>query len=313
MTDSSTPTALGIDIGGTRVRAGIVTADAQIIARVESRLPPDGDPDQLSRTVTQHAQQLIAETQREPDAVGVALPGVWDRDTGLMRCAVNLPKLDGINVLQFFEHALGRPALIETDVNAAAWAEYRSLVPPSARFVYVAIGTGVGGSVILDGQILRHTRGGAGHIGHLIVDTSPAAPRCRCGLRGCLEAIAGGAALDRLLDDESNLGVAATPRGGRRVVAAAPRGGRIEVHQRAAQAITIALLQLAHIYAPDTVALGGGVIDHHPEIVDHVREAFAHHHSNLIPPDLRIVRAALPATDAGVIGAALLALQAPVS
>ncbi len=284
-------TALGIDIGGTRVRVGVVSADGAILARVESPLPPDGEPDSLGRVIAEHARRVVADAGTEPVAAGVALPGVWDRQTGIMQRAVNLPKLEGVNIPQFFAHHLGRPAAIEADVNAAIWAQWHHMHPRPARFVYLSLGTGVGGGVILDGQIVRHTHGGAGHFGFLIVDTSPDAPVDGSGIRGCLSAIVAGPALHSA------------------VTAAGEEPLSDEVVTKAARALAVAFVQLAHIYAPDMIALGGGVIDHHPEIVDRARVTFAHYRGGLIPPDLRIERAPLSTNDAGVVGAALLALQ----
>ena len=114
----------------------------------------------------------MADVRSAPSAVGIAMPGIWDRQTGVMQRALNLPRLEGTDVVRLFERALRRPVRVETDVNAAGWAQWRAIRPCPLRFVYLSIGTGVGGSVILDGQLLRHTRGGAGHLGHLIVDTA---------------------------------------------------------------------------------------------------------------------------------------------
>lgn len=285
MADSTAQTALGIDIGGTHVRAGVVTADGTILARVESRLPAEGEPNPLAQTVAQHAKQVTAQARRTPTAVGVALPGVWDRQTGVVQRAVNLPKLEGVNVREMFERALGRRVYLDTDVNAAAWGQWHRMDPRPRRLVYLALGTGIGGSVILDGQIVRHTHGGAGHFGFLIVDTSPDAPAGRTGVPGCLEALL-----------RENVGTW--------------EGGNMAVIDEAARGLAVGCVQLAHIYAPDAIVLGGGVIDHHPQIAARTREAFARCRSSLIPAHLHIDRAPLPTTEAGVIGAALLALGA---
>jgi len=279
-------TALGFDIGGTWVRAGLVSADGTIRARVESPLPPDGDPALLSQLLAEQAARVLAGADSAPSAIGIALPGIWDRQTGVMRRALNLPRLEGTDVVRLFERALGRPVLVESDVNAAGWAQWRASQPRPQRFVYLSIGTGVGGSVILDGQLLRHTRGGAGHFGHLIVNTASDAPLCHCGARGCLEAMVSGPALR-----------------------SAPHHGPVACAPGSDRALAVGLCQLAVLYAPDVIALGGGVIDAQPELADLAGAAFRQLGGTLAPSALRIVRAPLSTHEAGVLGAALLALD----
>lgn len=289
-------TAIGVDIGGTRIRVGVVTAGGQVMARAESALPRDGDPERLQSEVAQLAAHVRAQANASPAAVGVALPGVWDRATGVMQRAINLPLLEGTELFGLFERALGCRVLLESDVNAAIWAQWHSMTPRPSRLVYLSIGTGVGGSVLLDGQIVRHTRGGAGHFGFLVVDTSPDAPVGRNGVRGCLSAIAAGPALHLAATGKPDLDAIGNEP--------LPDG----VVRRAAEALAVACVQLAHIYVPDVILFGGGVIDHHPELVERSRAAFRGYESSLIPPHLQIARAPLSTHEAGVIGVALLAL-----
>lgn len=200
-----------------------------------------------------------------------------------MQRAVNLPRLEGVNVRKLLERALHRPVYLETDVNAAGWAQWRASAPLPRRFMYLSVGTGVGGCVILNGEIVRHTHGGAGHFGHLVVDTAPDAPRCGCGGRGCLEAITS-----------------------RPPSAEAAAWG--EWSTKAANGLALGLLQIAHLYAPDTIMLGGGVVEHHPELVPRTQSAFNVLRTTLVPEQMTIQAAPLPTDQAGVIGAALLAL-----
>jgi len=287
--------ALGIDIGGTHYRAGVVTADGQVVELCEPRTSAGGEPDVLAREIRGPVDALIA-GREVVNAVGVCLPGIWDRETTVMQRALNLPRLEGVNLRELFEGALGRTVVLETDVNAAGWAQWRHFSPRPARFVYLSVGTGIGGCVILGGEVVRHTRGGAGHFGHLVVDTSATAPACRCGARGCLEVVAGGAALNRLLYDEFKH---------------SRRAGGVPEHDvlsRAARALAVGALQIANIYAPDVVALGGGVIDANEELVGQVSKRLGELGCTLVPEAMRIEHAPLYTDEAGVIGAALLAL-----
>ncbi len=285
---------LGVDIGGTRIRVGLVTPAGAILAREEDLIPNEGDPEPLRQAVSAQAARVIAQAGVQPARVGVAIPGVWN-DGGVMQKAVNLPRLEGTDLYALFREATGHDVHLDADVNAAAWGQYRRLDPRPNRMLYMSLGTGIGGAVILAGELIRHTRGGAGHFGFLIVDTTPGAPGGRNKVPGCLSALASGPSLH----------LAATGSEDNRAIGDEPFS--TIVINNAAKGLAVAFMNLVHIYAPDTIVLGGGVIDHHPEIVERAQAAFAQYSSSLIPPDFRIVPGPLTTHESGVIGAALLA------
>lgn len=280
---------VGVDIGGTTTRAGIVDEHGTVLALAALPTPPAGEPAALSEIVARLVAEAGTHASATSNRIGIGLPGVREPRTQVMLRAINLPRLEGVDVRDLFERRLKCPVALETDVNAAGFAQWRSAAsldtaahaPLPNRFVYLSLGTGVGGCVVLDGHLIRHTRGGPGHLGHLVVDSSRTAPLCRCGMHGCLEAA---------------------------VRSIAERGAAGELDLGAlVHAITVGLAQIAHLYAPDEIRLGGGVIDHHPTIPELVRVELGRLGGTLIPPTLRIERASLPSDRAGVIGAALLA------
>lgn len=291
------PLALALDIGGTTTRAALVDGDGRIARLVVAPTALSGEPQALMETVENLALELDFRRAAEERVVGVALPGVLDPATGVVRRAVNLPHLEGFEIRRLLETRLQRPIRIETDVIAAGVAQHRAITPPPARFAYLSIGTGIGGCVILGGEIVRHTNGGAGRLGHLIVDTSDAAPRCKCGARGCLEAVL-----------HAQRGQSAEPRTAVPLSQCDTRAS-VVLHEnlRWMRALSIALIQVTHIYAPGVIALGGGVIDHDHEMPDRAHERMRELPGDLTPRDLRIVRAELDSDRAGCIGAALLA------
>lgn len=225
----------------------------------------------------------------------MALPGLRDPATGILQRALNLPELEGVDVREYLAGAIGHAVFVESDVNAAGWAQWHHLDWRPARFVYLSLGTGVGGSVILDGRLVRHTRGGAGHFGLLVVDTAPDAPVDVAGVPGCLSAVAAGSVLQGRAPPGKPLGSATES-----VLSEA-------VRERAARGLAVALADVVYVYAPECIALGGGVIDHHPELVEDARAALDRYRGDLVPAELVIEQAALRSDDAGVIGAALLA------
>lgn len=269
-------TALGIDIGGTSCRAAVVSRSASILRTQREPTPADGDPQQLAATLS----RLVAAVSRGEESAsrpaGVALPGIWDRGSGRMLRANNLPRLAGVDLIGYFGAVLRRPFVLETDVNAAGWAQWRACSPQPARFVYLSIGTGVGGAAIVDGALLREEDGGAGHFGDIVVDDSPDAPAGRTGVRGGLEAVVR-LALERARQDPGAI-------------------------PGAAAAVACGLREITLRLAPDTVALGGGVLDHVVDFFELVAAA-----TTDLP--VRLVRAPLRSDEAGVTGAALLALQ----
>jgi glucokinase len=280
--------ALALDIGGTSVRAAISDADGRVLASERAPTPERGEPGALSNLVKRLSTAVEAMVRPDCPAAGVAIPGIWDRATGVMQRANNLPALVGIDVRSLLASALGRPIELDTDVNAAGWAQWRAFDPRPARFIYLSIGTGVGGSVVLDGQIVRHTDGGAGHFGDLMIcaGVQHSDPRLRQHMT--LEV-----ALQRIRSTSSPSSTAEA---------------RDRVASRFAPALAAGLRQIACIYAPDTIALGGGVVDHEPELVELTVAAF-HRSEGEQQRNARLVRAPLGSDNAGVIGAALRAMQ----
>lgn len=285
---SSANLRLGIDIGGSHIRVGTVDpASGRIVQLAMDETPAGGDPLMLSALLARLAG-AACNGDRIPEIAGVAMPGIWDRQSGRVLRALNLPWLEGCDIRTLVSDALGRRVFLETDVTAAGWAQRRKLVDQVGRdirrFVYLAIGTGVGASVWLDPVFLRHTRNGPGHIGHLLVDTTPAAPRCACGGRGCLEAIVGGAARRR-------------------------RGTEAAWGRPESEALANAIVHVVHLFAPEYVAMGGGVLEHTDNAIESTLAALEERRTRLFPDDLRVVAAPVRSDEAGVIGAALSAAE----
>ena len=281
MSDSQ-ETALGIDIGGGHCRAAVVDDTGAIHSFHTCKTPHSRD--QFLDAIGELARTATGATATSRETVGIGLPGIVDPRTHAMRCAVNLPFLEGSDVAAILHSAIRCPVQIETDVNAAAFAQWRRHRGRPQRFVYLSLGTGIGVGVVLDGQLIRHTDGGAGHWGHVPVDTSRDARVCRCGARGCLEAVAAGPAWDR---SESS----PTHSDDRRITA-----------------LAIGCLQIAAVYAPDLIVLGGGLVDHRPELIQAIARRVGDMQGAASPPSIAIERAVLSSDESGVIGAALLSM-----
>jgi predicted NBD/HSP70 family sugar kinase len=197
---------LGVDIGGSSVEAVASDADHRVVAHAIS--PTDvasGDG------ILASASAAIREALRSVDGasddvagIGIGVPGQVDADTGVVRLAMNLNiDGDGLAVGAAIVDAFGLPVAVENDVRAAAVGAYevhRTDTEDLRTLVYLGIGTGISAGVVVDGRLHRGRDGLAGEIGHVVV--APDGPACRCGLRGCLEAVAAGPAIRRLWPSE---------------------------------------------------------------------------------------------------------------
>jgi glucokinase len=188
----------GIDLGGTKIQAAIVSPDGEVIGDARRQTPTSGGPEDVARQMAEVLTEAAGAAGFETGAlagVGVGSPGDVDEATGEVSGARNLPGWDGsFGLASWLSDALGAPVRIGNDVDVATDAEFRlGAGRPYRSLLGVFWGTGVGGGLILDGKRWLG-RGAAGEIGHMVVVIGGA--RCPCGRRGCLEAYAGRAAME---------------------------------------------------------------------------------------------------------------------
>jgi glucokinase len=192
---------LGVDVGGTSVKAVATDPEHEVVAR--ATLPTDAsDADRVLDGTVGAIRRALADVA-DPSAVagiGIGMPGQVDEATGVVRMAMNLNiGEDGIPIGAGIADAFGLPTTVENDVRAAAVGAYEvvsSQVDDLQTLVYLSIGTGISSGVVIDGELHRGRDGLAGEIGHVVVDDG--GPVCRCGQRGCLEAVIAGPALREL-------------------------------------------------------------------------------------------------------------------
>lgn len=289
---------VGIDVGGTKIAAGLVSE-----GRLEQRneLPtPQGDLDALLQAMADCAAPLLPGAQ----TVGVCTPGLHDPRTGRIVYAGNLKMLKDTDLAAAFSRHSGYPVTVSNDADAAAWAEFKLGAARSWHSCfYLTVSTGIGGGFVSAGGLLRGYSGAAAEAGHLIID--PAAGRCSCGQYGCLELIASGSAIARR----------ASRRSGRQLTAEnvfrLARSGEpaaLQVLAGAVSAIGSALVTITQLFDPQGIVLGGGVAVNNPEFTDQVTQALSTRLAGREQP--QVVTAGLGA-DAGILGAALLAAGGP--
>jgi glucokinase len=309
--------AIGLDVGGTKIAAGVVSARGELLDRIAQPTPPPGSGDTLS-LMLRLVQQL---RQRYPEvqAVGAGAAGLVDWPDGHVRWAPNNSYRD-LPLRAILSAETGLPAVVDNDANAAAWAEACLGAGAGRRDLLVlTVGTGIGAGLILGGRLHRGATGIGGEAGHIIVD--PGGPRCGCGSTGCLEALGSGGALSRAgqeaawRDPDGPLARLAGGPGqvtGEIVFQAARDGDAIALalFAKAGYWLGVGIASLASLLDSELVVIGGGLSAAGDLLLGPARSAFerfvfARDHRTLPP----IVAARL-GPEAGIVGAALLALDA---
>jgi glucokinase len=311
--------ALAVDLGGTNIRAALVTDSGDIRSHVTGPTKAQGGVDVVIDRIVGLLEEVIAQEQVAPDVpVGVAAPGPLNPHTGVLLFAPNLPGFRDVPMRDILSDRLNRPVMIANDGNAAALGEFMFGAAQHRRHViYVALGTGVGGGIVVDGCVIDGLHGLGGEVGHIPVDIT--GPRCHCGGVGCIEAYAGGWAIARdgefLVRSERSVAIRQAAQDGpitAKVVAIAAREGdpaARAVFERAAQALGVGLAGLVNVFNPEIIVIGGGLARAGDLIFDTVNEAIATYAMRQISPDVSVVPSAL-GTRTGILGAAALAFHA---
>lgn len=289
----------GLDLGGTKC-LGVACRDGEVLAQYRAATDTDG-PGEVIDLLVDVTNQLRA-TAGDPGAIGVGAPGLVTSEGTLAR-APNLPGVHDLALRRRLADAVGVEVVVENDAAAAAWAEFSKGAAAAARsMLAVTLGTGVGGGIVLDGQLVRGAHGFAAEIGHVIVREG--GRPCVCGKRGCFEAYASGSALGRLARERLGLS-------GEQVTAAAVRGdaAALVVLGEYAGEVALGLGSLIEILDPEMVVISGGLVEVGDVLLGPVRSALPEFvYSWPHRPPTPLVAAQL-GERAGAIGAALLAAE----
>jgi len=308
---------IGIDVGGTSIRASVVDGAGEVVdsARAPTPVSVSALEDALHRVVRD-----LAERHRV-SAVGLAVAGFVTADRRGVRFAPHLPWLDA-PVADRLARRFALPVTLEHDANAAAWAEYRFGAAAGAGItVMVALGTGIGAALLLDGRLFRGAHGIAPELGHL--QLVPGGRPCPCGKHGCWERYCSGTALvdiavEMLATDPARSQLATEAAGdpgsltGRRIAGAAHDGDPLALAAMAefSRWLGLGLAIVADVYDPELVVIGGGVSGSASLFLDDAREHYAAATTGAGHRPLARVRTAQLGDAAGQIGVADLARRA---
>jgi glucokinase len=200
---------LGVDIGGTKSAVILGRADGEITARRAEPTEAKSGPQAILARLIAMARELLKQHEVLPDTlsgIGISCGGPLDTKTGLVYSPPNLPGWEAVPVRAMFEEAFpGATVVLENDANATALAEWRYGAGRGTQsMVFLTMGTGIGGGLILDGRLYRGANDLAGEVGHQTILIN--GPLCNCGKRGCLEALASGPAVARLAQESLHYG-----------------------------------------------------------------------------------------------------------
>ena len=311
---------LGVDIGGTKVTAGLVNASGTILHQTRVTMPARGTAEEAFAAVETAINAIFAaqpEARGALGGIGICAPGPLDPGTGTVLNPPNLPCWRNFPLAAEVQRVFGVCAKIDNDANAAALAEAIWGVGVGFRnMFYATLGTGIGTGIIFDGRVYHGRTGSAAEGGHVSIDYN--GPRCGCGKRGCIEVLCSGTAIARRARELlANAQVASQMRelaGGNletlttEIVAQAYRGGDVpagQVLQQTADLLTVWLGNIVDLLEPDVIVFGGGVAqlisDFFPRMQNELHNWSVNSRCGEIP-----LRMAKYGPDAGIAGAAAL-------
>ncbi|WP_066633411.1 ROK family protein [Desulfolucanica intricata] len=312
---------VGIDLGGTKIYTALADLKGRLLAEVQVPTGASGGMKQVLGRMTETVKtvQGQAGVSGQPLCIGVGAPGMVDAQRGFIFFAPNLGWHD-VPLAELMEKELAVPVRLDNDANLAALGEnVYGAGQGTTEMIYVTVSTGVGGGLILNGNLYQGAAGGAGEIGHMILE--PDGPQCTCGSRGCLEALSSGTAMARraveLVEAGHGRAVLALAGGEKkritsRTVARAAADGdpeAAEIIGSAARYLGIGLVNLVNLLHPELIVLGGGVMQIGEPIWSGIRREIDSRALEVAKKKLRLAPARLGAR-AGVMGAAALACNA---
>lgn len=312
--------AAGVDIGGTKIKVIQVDTSGNIGEQIKVPTDVQGGPSAIAKEIAEAIDSLTEKVGSAPSAVGIGVAGQVDGKTGVVKFAPNLrwhhvPLSEDINKL------VGVPVVTTNDVRAATWGEWlHGSGKGSDNILCVFVGTGIGGGIVSEGEMIEGFNNTAGEIGHVTVSLD--GPKCTCGNWGCMEAFAGGWALAQQAKDA----IDASPGEGKKIIELAGghvseiTGGHVmeaafqedplaaKVIEQAVNALGAGVSGLVNSVSPERVIFGGGVIEGNPWLIERVEPKIRERSLDAATENLSILRAKLH-NDAGAIGAAALAIN----
>ena len=320
MTDSASPHVIGVDIGGTKVAAGLVDGNGQIAAQVRTPMSANGSAEAGFAAVTSAIDSLFREYSGTVRGIGICAPGPLDPNTGVVINPPNLPCWRNFPLAAEISKLYSAPVKVDNDGNAAALAEALWGAGRGYRNVfYATLGTGIGTGIVFDGHIYHGRTGAAGEGGHVSIDYR--GPHCGCGKPGCIEVLASGPAIARrarakLAENKTRSAILELAGGNVDAVTSEMVGQAFTAGDPLAREVlleTVDLLALwlgntVDLLEPDVMIMGGGVLTMLRPLFDELRQRLPRYCVNSRCREIPLLPACYGA-DAGIAGGAALCAQ----
>jgi glucokinase len=309
----------GVDIGGTKIAIAIASPDGEIAAKRFLSTQPELGAYAIFENIARTLDEMVLETGAALVSIGIGSPAPIDVARGLIMSPSNLRDWDNFPVTKLFADRFMVPVMLDNDANAAALGEFMfGAGRVHSNIFYITVSTGIGGGIIINGEVYHGVATGAGEIGHTIV--RPDGVRCNCGSIGCLETVSSGVhiarrAKERLkgVTDSTMIGLAGNVENitAKTVVDAVRQGDQIavEIWEETCLYLAVAVANAITLLAPEIVVIGGGIASAGELLLGPLRQLVPRYVS-MVPHDMiQIVQAEL-GTDSGLHGTIAIAQKA---
>lgn len=314
---------IGVDLGGTNIAIGVVDSDYKIIAKGSTPTLPDRDPKEIIRDMANLCENLVKSaniTFAEIEYVGIASPGTANSSTGIVEYANNLPFLHFPIADILMSYIPVKKVLIENDANAAAWAE---AVAGSARgvdhSVFITLGTGVGGGIVIDKKLYAGFNFAGAELGHMVIEYN--GKKCSCGRLGCWESYSSATGLirmtkEKMLENKESvmweMCEGSTDKiSGKTAFAAMRTGDKAgkEVVDMYIEYLACGLGNIINIFQPEILSIGGGICNEGDNLMKPLLALVQGEQYGTVGRKMTEIKIAQLGNDAGIIGAAALGMR----
>jgi len=313
--------SIGIDLGGTNIACGLVSEEGNILLKKSCKTGADRPADAIMADMAALVESVIAEfgcPKSEVAFVGIAAPGIANSETGIIEYSCNLPSFLNFNIVADLKERLGVPRVgLENDANCAAKGEAEAgAAKGCCNSVFITLGTGVGGGVILDGKVFHGFNFAGAELGHVVIEKD--GEPCSCGRKGCWEAYSSATALVRMTKNEmkqnpkslmwQQCGGDITRADGRTAFDAMRRGDASaqKVLDRFTSYLACGITNMVNIFQPEILSVGGGISAEGETLLAPVRAILEKEQYSRMCEKKTVLKKAELGNDAGIIGAALL-------